>query len=173
LRTQAEWLAHFAGMDDAARARIAEIHRRIGEAIAAELYQPPIAVPLVVSPAVEVESDSGSAGRVVAVARACGWWAKRMEASGVDPIKGAIDTVTVRCGRHNERVWASWWNGQFHGGWYWTSERPGFEPLGWARVGGKRVKPLERRGVLDAIEGIRLSDTSVTAMTHGEQKSPL
>lgn len=118
--------------------------------------------PVVLERGREIDAQSqacpASARRVVAAAGGAGWQARTVRALAADPRKGLIESITVRARRHDERLWAAWWNGSFQHAWYLGAG--GLEQLGMARVTGKRITKI--RGVLDAIEGIQLTYQDVT-----------
>ena len=107
----------------------------------------PVAKPIIFGAAVtEIDQAARNPQTVARVAAQHGWTARIVTASAVDPGRGLVTTVTVRCARRGERVWAAWRNGGFDCAWRVSGE--GFERLGWRRGGETR------RGVLDVIEGV-------------------
>jgi hypothetical protein len=150
----AGWLAHWADAEARYLAERDERYRALGGKIRAEL-QPPVRVaptPVVLMPAVEVESDScpvAAARRTLVAAVACGWSARITRAVAAVPRSGVVESYALRASRHgDERLWASWWGGGFNAAQYWTAGR-NVEVLGWRTV-------KARRGVMDAIEGRRI-----------------
>ena len=151
----AGWLKYWADAEARYLAERDERHRALGEKIRAELH-PPVRIapaPVVLVPAVEVESDSCSvaaARRACAAAVACGWSARITRAVAAVPRSGVVESYALRASRYGgERLWASWWGGGFNAAQYWAAGR-NVEVLGWRTV-------KARRGVMDAIEGRRLS----------------
>jgi hypothetical protein len=107
--------------------------------------------PVVFEAAHEVEAEVcpvSACRRALAVALGAGWAARITRAVAAVPRTGLLETYALRARRHDERLWACWWNGSFNAAQYWGPG--GVEVLGWRTV-------AKRRGVLDAIEGIRLS----------------
>jgi hypothetical protein len=154
-----EWLAEFARRDDAWRAERGEYHRAVGEKIRADLH-PPAKVapaPIVLEPGHEIDSSAdhlpsiaSGARRVEVAALAAGWSARVVASLAAIPRTGLLAVVTVRCARHDERLWAAWWSGSFDCAQYLGPASGGrVERLGWRTV-------KARRGVLDAINGVRL-----------------
>lgn len=128
---------------DALWARVAESHSRSAVVAAG--------APVVLEAAHEVEMDSCSVAacrRVYVAALGAGWAARITRALAAVPRTGLLETYAVRARRHDERLWACWWNGRFDAAQYWGPG--GIEVLGWRTV-------AKRRGVLDAVEGIRLT----------------
>lgn len=70
-----------------------------------------------------------------------------------DPRVGVLAVVTVRGSRHDERFWAAWWQSGDKSASFECAQylRAGaaIERLGWRTVAA-------RRGVMDAINGVRL-----------------
>jgi hypothetical protein len=56
--------------------------------------------------------------RVALAALAAGWSGRGVRAVAAVPGKGVVESWSVRAARHDERVWASWWNGAFDAGQY-------------------------------------------------------
>lgn len=139
----AGWLAHWADAEARYLAERDERYRALGEKIRAELH-PPVRVapaPVVLVPAVEVESDSCPVDAVrAAVGAACGaGWAVRVTFARAFEVsargKGAVvESFAVRCARHDERLWAAWWSGAFECGQYYRRGAGGVEMLGGTRM---------------------------------------
>jgi hypothetical protein len=165
----AAWLAEFDRRGEEFRAAAAARHRALGP-MRAEVRA--VARPVVLEAGREVDVDAdqdrvpSSALRLAAGAGAAGWAVRVMASSAADPTRGLVNVVTVRARRHDERVWAAWWNGSFDVAWY--VGPTGLERLGWARLGGKRKIPLKVRGVLDVIEGVRGPKQWVDLLEHQE-----
>ncbi len=145
---QQRWLSYFTARGVAAmqaeRERIAaKISRegQHGKALAA--------VPVLLeAQRVEDQGQIASVRRAYSAAIGAGWSARIVRSLAVDPRKGLIEAVTIRCSRHDERLWAAWHNGRFVCAWYWSSDAP-LERLGWRST-------VRARGVVDALEGRRL-----------------
>lgn len=180
----ADWIARFFREGESAR------HREVGEMIAAERRAPvrPAVTPIVVEQPCEYdlndEDDPDESGiiapahRVARAALAAGWRVWAVRAGAAVPGTGIVQTWSVRCARHDERVIAVWWitpgeDGKrmtsFNLGIYQGPAAIGVEQLGMetldqrvrrmakAAAEGKPVPaPLKIRGVLDAINGVRL-----------------
>lgn len=170
----------------------------------------PSSGPVVLEAAREVEIDSCSVAacrRVYVAALGTGWTARITRALAAVPRTGLLETYAVRARRHDERLWACWWNGAFEAAAYWSPS--GIETLAGERMSlvppavtpvdamtvpqikslavdrgikipskFKRaqviehvkaagltcsIPPPQRRGVLDAVEGIRLTRHVVSA----------
>lgn len=135
MKSQSEWLAYF---DEQARAWAAARHESISRSLA-EKYRTnlvSVAAPFVFEPGHEIDSGSDdvpvTAARLVETAQACGWATRLVASSAADPTKGAVRVLTLRAGRHDERVWAAWRNGAFECAWY-------VGPTGLERLGVKRM----------------------------------
>lgn len=151
----AAWLAHWADAEARYLAERDERYRALGVKIRAELHPAPavVAGPVVLEPAHEVESDScpvAACRRVAAAAGACGWTVRLTRAVAAVPRVGVLESWAVRCARGgDERLWTCWWGGAFNAAQYWRS--------------GCNVESLvsrtvaRRRGVMDAIEGRRVT----------------
>ncbi len=158
----AAWLARFAEVDDAWRTAAALRHRLMGERIARELH--PVAEShsrfggtVILEPGHEIDSESDgvpSSARSAGVsALALGWAVRHVRSVAAVPRKGVCTVVTLRARRHDERLWAAWWQigdnpARFDCAQYWRAGAP-IELLGWRTV-------KARRGVMDALEGRRL-----------------
>jgi len=147
----AAWLAHWADAEARYLAERDERYRRIGA-----LRNPAptvVAGPVVLEPAHEVELDScpvAAARRVAAAAGACGWAVRLTRAVAAVPRVGVLESWAVRCARGgDERLWACWWGGSFNAAQYWRAGC-NVESLGFRTV-------ARRRGVMDAIEGRRVT----------------
>lgn len=153
----AAWRAEFARREAQYLFERAMRHAGVAAKIAAERAS--VTVKAEIAPMVletwEADEDDlpTTAQRVVSRAQAAGWTTRTVASIAAVPTIGLVNVVTVRCRRHDERLWAAWRNGGFDVAWY--SGPSGLEKLGWARLGGTRKTPLKVRGVLDAIEGIR------------------
>ncbi len=183
----AAWLAEFARRDDGWREQRAAYHREVGERIRAELA--PVVRPVprpVVLEGPRVFADEDEMAAVPAVVRrhwnaalGTGWSAKAVRAAAAVAGLGVLETWSLRCARHDERLIAVWWitQGQdgkpstsFNLGCYQGPAAVGLEQLGVETVegraraimkavlAGKKVVPaaLTRRGLMDAINGMRL-----------------
>ena len=174
-------MAHWADAEARYLTERDERHRALGEKIRAELH-PPVKVapaPVVLVPAVEVESDScpvSAARRALVAAVACGWSARITRAVAAVPRSGVVESYALRASRHgDERLWASWWGGGFNAAQYYRFGGQ-VEPLAatdmdtrvkYAYAAAARAtriplaigppKPITERGVMDAIEGRRLT----------------
>lgn len=140
-----EWLAHWAAAEARYLGERDERYRRIAAKIKAELHpEPRVApAPVVLVGATEVESDScpvDSVRTAVAAARGTGWavrvtLARAFEVSARGK-GGVVESYAVRCARHDERLWAAWWNGAFECGQYFRrGGTGGVELLGGSRMG--------------------------------------
>ncbi len=185
----AAWLAEFAQREarlDVWRAAAALRHQLMGDRIRRELH--PIVeshsrwdATVVLDKARELdcglsdneqESDSRIASSLrtaAGLALSVGWATRVVGSVAAVPGKGVVDCVTLRCRRHDERLWAAWWNGSYDCGWY--VGPTGLEQLMASRIStrvklaasaaakrgdGSGPKIVTERGLLDAIEGRRL-----------------
>jgi len=176
----ATWLAEFDRRGEVFRAEREEMHRVVGGKIRRELHPELVraAGPVVLEAAHEVESDScpvSACRRVYVAALGAGWAARITRALAAVPRTGLLETYAVRAARHDERLWACWWNGSFNAAQYWS---PGGQveilaatdadtrvKIAYAAAArATRIplaigppKPVTMRGVLDAVDGIRLT----------------
>lgn len=107
----AAWLARFADAERLYLAERDERHARIGAPPAVKVV---VGTPVVLEPVREVESDSRSgvpvgARRVVSAALAAGWQARVTRAVAAVGKVGLVTSYAVRARRHDERLWACWW----------------------------------------------------------------
>lgn len=188
----AAWLAQFRAADDTFRHNQVRLYREIGSRLVAERAPKAVKAPLigmtleagrVVDPE---ESDVPGAVRSHwNAAMAVGWGVKVVRALGAVPAVGLVETWSLRCARHDERLIAVWWittkdgraSCSYNLGIYQGPAAIGVEQLGVetldsrVRAITKAVRegrvdrktglpaipgPLQRRGLLDAINGIRL-----------------
>jgi hypothetical protein len=203
-----QWLAEITRRGDEFRAARDEFQRAVGEQLAIEDSLTSTAaipvVPIVLEPATEVDVEScpvAAVRRALNVALSTGWAVRLTRALAAVPRTGLLTTYALRARRHDERLWAAWWNGGFECAAYWG--HAGIEILGGERMAllAPAVTPVElmsvaqikglatergikipskfkkaeivehvktlglissipppkRRGVLDALEGIRLT----------------
>jgi len=78
---------------------------------------------------------------LIAAALAAGWKTKCIRTVAALPSMGAVTAITVRCARHDERVWGSWWNGSFDSGQYVRAGQK-IERLGVQRMKAQSSGPL-------------------------------
>lgn len=153
----AAWIAEFARREQVWRDERQALWDRVGASQKHESHSSDVGKPVVLTPGEEIDAGSdrvpSSARRAAAGAIAAGWSTRMVASLAAVPTSGLVTVVTVRCRRHDERLWAAWRNGGFDVAWYVGPS--GLERLGWARMGGNRKTPLKMRGVLDVIEGIR------------------
>jgi hypothetical protein len=136
----------------------AAMHREVGERIRRELAPSgKVAVrPIVIEGPEDVEVDEAGGGRRVPAAATrirlaavgVGWVPRVVRAVAAVPGKGIVESWSVRCRRHDERLAAVWVGGAFDCAFY---VRP---DVGLERLGFRTTKT--RRGVVDAINGVRL-----------------
>ena len=175
-----QWFTEFDRRGDEFRAARAAFHREVGERIRAE-SAPALRAP--VRPVVlerdelddltDFDDDAldlpASVRRTWTAALSTGWAVRVVRALAAVPGKGLVESWSVRARRHDERLAAVWVSGGFDAGYY---VRPdvGMEMLGWETLGGraramakaategkKIPAALRVRGVLDAINGVRLT----------------
>ena len=181
----ATWLARFRAADDTFRHNQVRLYREIGSRLAAErapkvVKSPPIGVALEAGRVVDSEEPDvpGAVRSYWNRALGAGWRCKVVRALGAVPTIGLVETWSLRCARHDERLIAVWWittkdgkaSCSYNLGVYQGSAASGVEQLGMetldsrvraitkaAREGRKAIPgPLQRRGLLDAINGARL-----------------
>jgi hypothetical protein len=104
----------------------------------------------------DIPSD---ARRLIAAALATGWRTKCIRTVAAVPNKGVVTAITVRCARHDERVWASWWNGSFDSGQY---VRAGQQI---ERLGADRMKTRSSGRV--PLDSLLVPQLREMAKTHG------
>lgn len=187
----AAWLAEFARRDDAWREQRAAYHREVGGRIEAErapvvrVAPRPIVLqgPDVFDDETDFDEDQVKVPSVVRrhwnAALSVGWGAKTVRAAALVAGLGLLETWSLRCARHDERLIAVWWTTRdaddkpstsFNLGCYQGPAAVGLELLGVetieargraiakAMLAGKKAVPaaLARRGLMDAINGVRL-----------------
>jgi hypothetical protein len=177
-----QWLADIAQRGEGFRAARSAFHAQVGEMITAE-RAPAVATvrrALVLEGPEQVDPEAGPLPPVVLAyvpaALGAGWEAKVIRSLAAVPGTGLVEAWSLRCRRHDERLAAVWWRtGQssaFNLGIYVGPMATGIEQLGMETVAararriakataeGKPVPgPLRRRGVLDALTGVRLTTT--------------
>lgn len=147
----AAWRAHWADAEARYLAERDERYARIGGRDESVSRSAVAVAPIVLEPAVEVESDScpvAATRRAHAAALGAGWSARITRAVAAVPKVGVLTTWALRARRHDERLWACWWGGSFNAAQHWSPR--GIEVLGWRTV-------TKRRGVVDALEGLHLT----------------
>ena len=95
-------------------------------------------------------------------ALAAGWSARIVASLAAVPRTGLLAVVTVRARRHDERLWAAWWNGSFDTGQYLRAggqveklgaERMSLAPLAVTQVEAMTVSQIK---TLAAERGIKI-----------------
>jgi hypothetical protein len=122
---QAWWLLRFQRQADAAR---------------------PGAITVILEEGHELNGDAleqapTAARRLLSAAQATGWRTRCIRTVAAVPTRGLVVCITVRCARHDERVWSSWWNGRFDSAQYVRAglaiERLGADRLPETLIGGQ------------------------------------
>lgn len=172
----AEWLARF---DDAATAWRAE-RDRLWTRVAAGSTEPAVAAvgPVIIEPGREVwlgdrDDEPAALVRLANAAMGAGWSVRIVRAAAAVPRLGALETWSLRCARADERLIAVWWvndgKATFNLGVYQGPMATGVQRLGMETLATRARKiakaaaegrtipgPLTTRGVMDAINGVRL-----------------
>ena len=101
---------------------------------------------VVLEPAREVTGDvpAAACGRLLSAALAAGWDTRVTRALAAVPKVGLLESYAVRARRHDERLWACWWNGSFEAAQYF-------------RAGG-RVETLGAQRMAETVAGPQPAD---------------
>ena len=155
MSTADEWRARF--FEQRWRAERDELWARVGADLPAGVGAANRPVVLVSGREAEPDgidvSAPAGARRVGSAALAAGWAVRIVESVAAVPRTGILRVVTVRGARHDERFWAAWWQ---------SGDKPASFECAQYLVRGCAIERLgfrttkTRRGVMDAINGIRL-----------------
>lgn len=158
-------MAQFVAASDRYLADRAAMHARVGARITAELHPEfdsrSVVVPVVLEPAADVLGDVPvvACGRALTAALAAGWDARVTRAVAAVPRTGLLTTYALRARRHDERLWACWWNGAFEAAQYF---RAGSQV---EALGGQRMAAMVSAAV--PVEGMSLAQIKSLAAERG------
>lgn len=142
---QSEWIARFTADYHAKRAAYFD-------EVARKTTRPPAAHLVVLveqhepGPEISLPKNYRAA---LSLAQSTGWRAWGRRSVVAHPSRGVITVITLRCARHDERLWAAWHNGSFDSADYACAGMDSLEHLGW-------VATSTKRSVRDVLEGFYL-----------------